>query len=70
MHTVLDKYQKRTLSVDAFCDLYSVGRTLAYNEMAAGRLRSFTIGRKRLIPAEAAETWLAGYAAHLSPIAA
>ena len=70
MQTVLYKYSKRALSVDDFCDLYSVGRTLAYNEIASGRLHSFNIGRKRLIPTEAAETWLAGYAAQPSPIAA
>lgn len=70
MELTLDKYRKRTLSVDAFCDLYSVGRTLAYNEIAAGRLKSFTIGRKRLIASEAAEQWLAGYALQTSPIAA
>lgn len=70
MQTVLDKYSKRALSVDKFCDLYSVGRTLAYNEMAAGRLKSITIGRKRLIPAESAESWFAGYSLQPSPLAA
>ena len=70
MEHTLDKHRKRTLSIDVFCDLYSVGRTLAYNEIAAGRLKSFTIGRKRLIPAEAAEAWLAGYAPQASTLAA
>lgn len=62
MQATLDKNQKRALSVDAFCDVYSVGRTLAYNQISIGRLQSFTIGRKRLISVEAAEAWLAGYA--------
>ena len=70
MQHTLDKHRKRALNVDALCDLYSVGRTLAYNEMAAGRLKSFTIGRKRLITAEDAESWLAIYAPQPSSIAA
>lgn len=67
--TALEKERKRAFSVDRFCDLYSVGRTLAYNEMSAGRLRSVTIGRKRLIPADAAEEWFSAYVLK-SPIAA
>lgn len=70
MENTIDKHRKRILNVDAFCDLYSVGRTLAYNEIASGRLKSFTIGRKRLITAEDAEKWLASYAPKTSPIAA
>ena len=61
MEHALDKHRKRTLSVDAFCELYSVGRTMAYSEIAAGRLQAFNIGRKRLITSEAAESWLASY---------
>lgn len=57
MQNVLDKYRKRALTIDMFCDVYSVGRTLAYAEIAAKRLKSVTIGRKRLIPSEEAEEW-------------
>ena len=50
---------KRALSVNEFCAAYSLGRTRTYSEISAGRLSSITIGRKRLIPADSAEAWLA-----------
>ena len=64
MQKVLDQYKKRALTVDNFCFKYSVGRTLAYAEMAAGRLKSITIGRKRLIPSESGEEWFTSYYPH------
>jgi hypothetical protein len=70
MQEVIDKYKKRALSVDVFCDLYSIGRTLAYSEMASGRLQSITIGRKRLIPSENAESWFASFKPQSQSIAA
>ena len=70
MKNVFDNNRKRALCVSAFCEIYSVGRTLAYSEIATGRLASFTIGRKRLIHADAAEAWLASYAAQASQTAA
>ena len=70
MQAVLDKHKKRALSVDAFCDLYSVGRTMAYAEMSSGRLESITIGRKRLIPCEDAESWFSSFKSHSQSIAA
>jgi hypothetical protein len=69
MQAVVDKYKKRALSVDAFCDLYSVGRTLAYAELTSGRLKSITIGRKRLIPSEDAESWFSSFKHRSQPIA-
>lgn len=54
--------EKKALSVDAFCEIFSIGRTMAYEEMNAGRLKSIKVGRKRLIRAEAAEEWLQAYA--------
>lgn len=57
MTDILEKHRKRALTVDGFCDLYEMGRTKAYSEMAEGRLKSVTIGRKRLIPDEYAEEW-------------
>jgi hypothetical protein len=59
MQKVLDQQKKRALTVDAFCFNCSVCRTLAYAEIAAGRLHSVKLGRKRLIPDESAEEWFA-----------
>jgi hypothetical protein len=48
---------KRMLSVADFCRLFGIGRTLAYSEMKAGRLRYCLCGRKRLIRTDDAEAW-------------
>ncbi len=50
----------RALSMKDFCVRYSVGRTQAYKEIAAGRLRAVKVGRRTLIPEDSAEAWLAG----------
>jgi excisionase family DNA binding protein len=41
-----------------FCRLYGIGRTKAYAEIAAHRLRAVKVGRRTLITHEAAEAWL------------
>jgi excisionase family DNA binding protein len=41
----------RLLSVAEACQATSLGRTAIYELIAAGKLRSITIGRRRLIPA-------------------
>jgi excisionase family DNA binding protein len=50
---------KAALSIDEFCDSHGVGKTLAYQEINSGRLHAIKIGRRTLIPAEAAAQWLA-----------
>ena len=50
---------KVALTVNDFCTTYSVGRTFAYLEIAAGRLRTRKAGRRTLILAQDAEAWLA-----------
>ena len=50
---------RRALSINEFCDRYSTGRTRAYEEIAAGRLRAVKAGRRTLIPEDSAEAWLA-----------
>ncbi len=47
----------RALDIDTFCRKYSIGRTMTYAEIKAGRLKTAKIGKKRLIPSEAAEEW-------------
>jgi hypothetical protein len=48
------------MSVEAFCRWASVGRTVAYREIAEGRLHARKLGRRTLIPVVEAERWLAG----------
>ncbi len=47
------------LSVEAFCRWASIGRTVAYREIAEGRLHVRKLGRRTLIPIAEAERWLA-----------
>jgi excisionase family DNA binding protein len=49
----------RAFSINEFCRAYGIGRTTAYAEIAAGRLRAVKAGGRTLIAADAAETWLA-----------
>jgi excisionase family DNA binding protein len=53
---------KRALTVAEFCHSYNVSKTLTYQLMNEGRLRSLKVGAKRLIPTDAAEAWLASLA--------
>ena len=46
------------MSVDEFCRWARIGRTSTYNEIANGRLRALKVGRRTVIPAEAARQWL------------
>lgn len=43
----------RLLSVDEAAERLGIGRTRAYGEIAAGRLRSVLVGRRRLVPSSA-----------------
>ena len=45
-------------SVTEFCKIYGLGRTRAYAEIGSGRLKAKKIGRRTVVPAEAAEEWL------------
>jgi hypothetical protein len=51
---------KGAFTVNDFCERYSVGRTLAYEEIKAGRLRTRKAGRRTLILAQDAEAWISG----------
>jgi excisionase family DNA binding protein len=46
------------LSVRAFCAWSSIGRTKVYQEIEEGRLRTVTVGRRRLVPTAEAQRWL------------
>ena len=46
------------LSVAQFCSWASIGRTIAYQEIAMGKLRARKVGRRTLIPFAEAQRWL------------
>ncbi len=50
--------EKRALHVNEFCAAYGVSRSTAYKLIAAGKLKTILIGKRRLIPVDAAEALL------------
>lgn len=57
----LDKAPGRAqgaLSILDFCRWAAIGRTAAYEELKAGRLRARKCGRRTIIPMTEAERWL------------
>lgn len=60
----------RLLSIDQAAGALSLGRSLIYGEIAAGRLASLKVGRRRLIPAEAIANYIRSQsaAAVVSPV--
>ena len=53
----------RLLSIDEAASALGLGRTALYGEIAAGRLRSLTVGRRRLVPAGSIAKFIAERAA-------
>lgn len=47
----------RAYTVAQFAEVYQVGRTRVFEEIASGRLKSYRAGRRRYISAAAAEEW-------------
>lgn len=47
-------------SIDGFCHASSLGRSYVYESIAAGKLRTVKLGRRRLILAEDARAFLRG----------
>lgn len=50
--------RQRAMSIPEFCMRYDVGRTKAYEEINAGRLRARKVGKRTLISDDDAEDWL------------
>lgn len=46
-------------SVGSFCERNSISVPTFYKEVNAGRLRTFKVGRKRLVSAAAEREWIA-----------
>ncbi len=49
--------QKQNYEISGFCDAYNVSRQTVYREIAKGRLKSYKVGRRRLISRQAGEEW-------------
>lgn len=47
------------MSVEEFIRQYRIGRTIAYELIASGELRTYKVGRRRYISAESAAEWQA-----------
>jgi len=47
-------------TMDEFCRAATIGHWLAYTEIAEGRLKVVRVGRRTLVPVDAAKAWLAG----------
>jgi excisionase family DNA binding protein len=50
--------RQRAMSIAEFCRAYNVGRTTAYQEIKAGRLRARKCGKRTIITEDDAENWL------------
>lgn len=49
---------KLLLSAEAAAERLSIGRSKVFELIASGQLESFTIGRRRVVPAEALEEFV------------
>ncbi len=47
----------KSRGVRDFAKAYGISRSQAYEEINAGRLRTFNVGKRRLISDEASEDW-------------
>jgi hypothetical protein len=50
--------RQRAMSLAQFCEWYGLGRTKAYEELKAGRLRGRKCGKRTIIADDDAERWL------------
>ena len=50
---------RSALTINEFCERYSIGRVKAYEEINAGRLLVAKLGRRTIIPVANADRWLA-----------
>ncbi|MGA8692624.1 MAG: helix-turn-helix domain-containing protein [Xanthobacteraceae bacterium] len=58
--TALDDEIDGALTVEEFCRCYRVGRTVAYEEIGAGRLIARKRGSRTLIARDEARRWFRG----------
>ena len=54
-----DDVHPRAYSPTSFCEAFDIGLTLFYELQKTGALKTVKLGRRTLVPADAAEAWLA-----------
>ena len=54
-----DGFDIQAFTIMAFCRVYGIGRTKAYEEISTGRLRTKKVGRRTLILKSDVEAWVA-----------
>ena len=50
----------RLLSIHQACQILGLSRTSVYSLLASDQIRSVTVGRRRLVPREAIDEYIAG----------
>ena len=48
---------EQVFTIAQFSDVFKVGRTTTYEEIAAGRLTTYKVGRRRYVSSRAAVEW-------------
>lgn len=51
--------EKAAMSIKEFCEMYSVGRSFAYELLAGGDLKAVKAGKRLVIKKTDADAWLA-----------
>lgn len=55
------KKDKLAYSINDVLQIVSVGRSFLYEEIRAGRLKAFKVGKRRLIADEDLRAWISSY---------
>lgn len=56
--TSIEPQPDRLLSVPDAADALGIGRSMLYGEIAAGRIRTVKVGRRRLVPSGAVRAYI------------
>jgi hypothetical protein len=49
---------RQAYRISSFCEAFAIGRSRAYEEINAGRLKTFKLGRMTFISQQSAHDWL------------
>lgn len=52
------RVEKQAYRVKEFCQAYGIGKNTFYLEKKAGRIKTFSVGRRVLVSKKSAEEWL------------
>jgi excisionase family DNA binding protein len=63
MRTTQRRVEPVGLSIEEIVDATGLGRSSIYKEIAAGRLRTFKVGRRRFATPQALRQWAAAHEA-------